>query len=193
MVDTKQIRALLRANFRIMGKVTIDENYKISVTGDVKLKKAGVISPEIQFLEVTGNFECRDNPRIQSLRGAPQIVGSWLICDNNPELTSLEGGPKSVGNWVWLVSNPQLATLDHFPEHIGGRVTVTYTKTLPLLRTLVAKQGVSFAEGHNRRYEMPPPAAVVEILNRYKGQGQSAAVACAAALAEAGFKANARW
>lgn len=193
MVDTKQIRALLRANFTIMGKVSIDENYQISVTGDVRLKKAGVIPPEIQFLEVTGNFECRDNPRIQSLKGAPRIVGGWLICEDNSQLESLEGGPKSVGQSAWLPNNPLLTTLDHLPEHIGGLVTVTYTKTLPLLRTLVAKQGVNFVEGYNRRYEIPPPPAVVMILNRYKGQGQSAVVACAAALAEAGFKANARW
>jgi hypothetical protein len=40
---------------------------------------------------------------------------------------------------------------------------------------------------------MNAPTPIVEILNKYVGQGKSGAIKCAAELIKAGFKDNARW
>lgn len=101
----------------------------------------------------------------------------------NSELTTLEGCPEWVGGYFVVSSNP-LKDLDHSPLHVGGYFGVSYREDLPLLRMLVAQDGVRLGRA---------PLQLIRIMNRYQGQGQQGALACAAELADAGYKANARW
>jgi hypothetical protein len=82
----------------------------------------------------------------------------------------------------------QLKDLTGAPEYVGAWFDTEYTPTMPLLRCLVAQQGVGVNGSH-----VPPE--VYTILNdpKYLGKGKAAAIACAVALTKAGFKANARW
>jgi len=214
MVDQNKIMALLKQHFTVAGDITIDDQGRITVKGSVWLNTTSVIPPEIKFLEVTEYFRCNNNPQLTSLVGSPDIVGNGFLCDKNPQLTSLEGGPLKVGGGFVCSGNPQLKSLkgapltvggnfycfksprlqslDHLPAEIPGRFVITWTKKLPLLRALVAKEGVGFlkAEFNPQKGEAVKVAAII---NRYRGQGQSAVIICAAELAAAGFKANARW
>ncbi len=188
MVDQKRIQSLLEKHFGYHGTVTIDDEGLITVEGDVTLKKRHVIPPEIKFLRVGGSFDCSNSP-ISSLLGCPQIVDHSFYCANTP-ITSLEHAPKNVGI-SFVCVNTSLTSLDGLPQFIPGLLGLTYRPQLPLLRALVAQKGVQFM--NKRKIQTGDAAKVAKILNRYRGQGQSGAIACAAELASAGFKANARW
>ena len=110
-----------------------------------------------------------------------RVSGSFYAGDSR--LTTLEGCPEWVGEYFAVSSNP-LKDLDHSPLHVGGYFAVSYREDLPLLRMLVAKDGVRLGRA---------PLQLIRIMNRYQGQGQQGALACAAELADAGFKGNARW
>jgi len=158
---------------------------------------------------VGGNFNCNNN-LLESLSGAPQKVWSFN-CGNN-QLESLEGAPSTVADSFHcrdnrlknLVGAPAvvpvefdciynpLRSLDGLPQEIGTKLFLTYKKTLPLLRCLVAEKGVGFflKSGNLQKGDAQ---AVALILNRYKAQGEAGAFQCGADLAAAGFKPNARW
>ena len=169
MVDQNKIMSLLEEHFQCKGTVKIDDQGQITVDGNVTLKPTSVIPAEIRFLEVTGQFVCSNNPQLRSLKGAPHSVGLGFYCVDNPQLESLDGLSQTIGASLWI----------------------TYTKTLPLLRALVPTGGVVFWEG--RSQSAGDAVKVAAIINQYRGQGQSAVIICAAELAAAGFKANARW
>jgi hypothetical protein len=171
MVDQKQIRTLLEKHFNWTGTVSIDEQGQISVAGYVEYetKTLSRWPPEIEFLHVGGNFYCNNNPQLQSLLGSPQSVGRNFDCSDNPMLTSLEG----------------------LPREIPGRLLLTYSPQLPLLRALVAKMGVGFWSGN--RLQTGDAEKVAEIINRYAGEGRRAMFKCKKELIEAGFSENARW
>ena len=214
MVNRKKIRALLKQHFTVAGVVTIDDQGQITVKGSVWLNTTSAIPPQIKFLEVTGYFSCCNNPQLTSLVGSPDSVGDGFLCDRNPQLTSLEGGPLNVGGDFSCSSNPQLKSLkgapliigndfycfksprlqslDHLPSEIPGRVFLTWTKKLPLLRALVAKEGIVFWKGEHRS-QTGEAATVAEIINRYKGQGRAGAFDCRQELKKAGFEGNAKW
>jgi len=83
-----------------------------------------------------------------------------------------------------------LKTLEHFPDEIGGMAAVTWRKNLPLLRTLVAKEGVKFYKDFEEQGEAYD---VAEIINEYAGQGRMAIFDAQKDLEDAGFPGNARW
>ena len=149
---------------------------------------------------VGGDFNC-DNNQLQSLEHCPKSVGANFSCMTNelsslehvPEkvrglfcmenkLVSLHGAPKKITGELRAWGN-QLESLEGMPTEVGI-LWIDYSPTLPLLRCLNAKkmwQGTRW------------PREVWDILQKYLGQGQSGAIACAAELAAARFKSNARW
>jgi hypothetical protein len=173
-----QLRTLEGAPHRVEGSFSCGNNSELtSLLGAPKI--------------ILKSFWCSHSPQLISLKGAPESVGLNFSCFGNPQLESLVGAPKSVGGSFQCNDNPKLKSLDHLPEEIGSKLLVTYTKTLPVLRALVAKQGISFIK--NNIEQEGDAEKVAEIVDRYKGQGQTGAIACAAELAKAGLKANARW
>ena len=114
MVDKKEIMALLKANFKTTGSITIDDKGLVSCTGMVTPKK-----------------------KLTRLPVAFDKVGGGFLCYNN-QLTTLEGAPTSVGGDFWCHNN-QLTTLEGMPT-IPGILYLSYSSTLPLLRCLLAKE-----------------------------------------------------
>lgn len=83
-----------------------------------------------------------------------------------------------------------LKDLSCLPEEIFDEVRLTYYKDLPLLRCLNARLIML----GNPKPEMQQRLLLARgIMGKYQGQGRPAAVACAAELAAAGLKENARW
>jgi hypothetical protein len=205
MVDVKKIEATFLKYFSHSGVVThIDaETGAIDVDGDVYLKKRVNRLP-VKFAHVTGSFVCSNSKLITlegaphsvrevfdcsvnlltSLEGAPEYVGRDFKCAYN-KLTNLKGAPEQVGVDFKCHSNP-LTSLEGAPSVILGWFWVTYSHTLPLLRTLVAAQRVELSHA---------PPQVEQILNdpEFKGKGKAGAIKCALVLIKAGFKENARW
>ena len=209
MVDVKQIEAKFRKYFNHSGVVThIDpETGLIDVDGYVTLKRMVTRLP-VSFGSITGSFTCSDS-KLTTLKGAPSHVGGVFDCSNNaltslvyaPEyvgrdficarnqLTNLKGAPEQVGVDFNCSRNP-LTSLEGASNVIPAWFVVSYSPDLPLLRTLVAKQGVwlDWVWGS-------APDEVKHILNdpEFKGKGKAGAIKCAIALMRAGYKANAKW
>jgi hypothetical protein len=178
----------------------------IDVDGYVTLKHKVSRLP-VSFGSITGSFICSDS-KLTTLKGAPSHVGGVFDCSNNaltslayaPEyvgrdfvcarnqLTNLKGAPEQVGVDFNCSRNP-LTSLEGAPNLIPAWFVVSYSPHLPLLRTLVAKQGVWLNWGFE------PHNEVRDILNddEFKGKGKVGAIKCAIALITAGYKENARW
>ena len=115
---------------------------------------------------VGGKFYCHDN-KLTSLQGAPSSVGGSFDCSYN-KLTSLQGAPSNVGD-SFICEDNQLTSLQGAPSSVDGKFTLDYSPNLPLLRTIVAKVGVSF---ENRIRYPTIVGRIEETLNQFKGQGK---------------------
>jgi len=132
-------------------------------------------------LTVGRSFQCNFN-QLNSLVGAPRNVPGDFDCSHN-QLTSLEGAPAAVGRLLSCLGNP-LTSLEGMPNSVGI-FEFTYSPTLPLLRSLVAKKINVFPKLET--------VAIQNILNKYAGQGRAGAIDCKRELVAAGFEGNARW
>ena len=174
MVDKAEILKTLKINFDINGDITIADDGRVSVTSGVELRGNHSHLP-VQFDIVGGNFDC-GYADLQSLKGSPTKVGGAFGCSNN-QLLSLEGGPDWVGHNFVCVGNP-LESLKGFPSYIGRIFFCNYDPSLPLLRTLVAKDGVYFQ--NKRKY--PFAKKIQDVLNQFAGQGKAGVLKCSHAL-----------
>ena len=178
--NTDEIKSLLKLNFRIKGKISI-VNGRVDVDGDCVLTSKCNTLP-VKFNKVSGGFRCNNN-QLTSLQGAPTSVGGSFYCAGN-KLTTLEGAPQSVSGDFYCAGN-KLTTLEGVPQSVSGDFYCEYDSSLPLLRLLFIKN-LKLIRINNA------PKDVVNYLNKYIGKGPGGALACAAELARAGFKGNAR-
>jgi hypothetical protein len=204
-----EIEELLKEYFHISGTPTINPDGTVDIEGDCELKLGKKVNQlPVKFGEVSGNFDCNDN-QLTSLVGAPQSVGGYFGCYNN-QLTSLEGAPQSVGGDFYcgdnqltsLVGAPQsvgggfschsnqLTSLEGVPQSVGGDFYCSWSPTLPLLRTVVAKKVVIY-KGNNQ-FEK-----INDILNSSikdnPGSYRKAAIDARRKLIDAGYGGNAKW
>jgi hypothetical protein len=129
---------------------------------------------------VDEDFWCSHN-KLKSLEGCPSAVYGSFFCGSN-ELTNLNNAPQTVTKNFSCHKN-KLASLEGLPPKLRI-VELDWWPTTPLLRTLVADE---------IRWWKYPPDEVVDILNKYKGQGRRGMFACKKELIEAGFEENAKW
>ena len=139
---------------------------------------------------IGGYFNVSGN-KIKSLAGFPEHVGGAIFLHDNL-LTSLKGLPETMSDDLEIHGN-DLTSLEGFPRSIAGWVTLDYTPTMPLLRTLGALHVnlvVTIEDGGKET-----KTKLQQILNdpRWIGQGRAGAIDCKRALVEAGFEGNARW
>jgi hypothetical protein len=116
MVIKKEVMALLKANFKTTGSITIDDKGLVSCTGMVTPKKKLKRLP-VAFDKVGGSFKCGNN-QLTTLEGGPISVGGDFWCYNN-QLTTLQVAPTSVGG-SFSCSDQQLTTLEGAPTSVGG-------------------------------------------------------------------------
>jgi hypothetical protein len=200
MVDKMGIVVKCGQYFQTSRPMQVDDSGKISTEGNVgaKGKKMGDELP-VQFDRVGGLFNCRDSGllslagspnyvgdyfncsgnRLHSLQGAPQVVVGDFVCKIN-FLTSLEGMPESVGADVDASFNRELESLKGLPNYFPGKLYLTYTLKLPLLRALCARDGVKFT---GTQAKLSHTAEQIQnILNQFAGQGRRGVLKCSHAL-----------
>ena len=195
MVDREQIHKIFNkwflANDSESVEVTI--NGVVNVASSVEAQIRGEDFPNgqlpVQFGRIDGDFSL-SYCELTSLKGMPTEITGLLNLTGN-KLTSLVGCTQKIGGNLRLRSNPQLKTLDGFPTELGGFVSLDWTPTLPLLRTLLAKDGVAL--WGNQITDQDNAQTVEKILNKYHGQGKRALFDCQKELEDAGFEGNARW
>ena len=95
-----------------------------------------------QWGKVKGSFECTNCTKLESLEGAPKVVGTWFdcsfcsslktlegcpkvvsrcfLCNNCSSLTSLKGGPEKVGAWFDCSNCKSLKSLEGAPKEVDG-------------------------------------------------------------------------
>ena len=165
-----------------------------TVRADFSCNNLGLRTLEGCPLVVTGNFACHTN-NLVSLRGCPRgigelnIGGGFFTCAFN-QLENFEHmDPNFRGYFVGIDQGiPQtLTSVSGLPPH--ARLTeITYQPHLPLL-SLLELDNVTIREPNNG----PTMHDITDILGEFRGQGQGAALECAARLASAGYKENAQW
>jgi hypothetical protein len=209
MVDTKQsVLNTLLAHFTVDGQPKVNDDLSVNAPEDVVLHNQFYSAFEklpVGFSHVGGGLMLSIN-KLKTLQGCPTAVGGSFECDNN-SLQSLEFGPSQVGEsyncshnqlknligapkivpMSFNCSNNPLETLEGFPEKIGKTVYITYTPSLPLLRTLVAREIIFWPSTTDNGLK------VLSILAKHVGQGRRGAFSCKKELIEAGFEENARW
>ena len=89
--------------------------YIVNVNDHVNLYGNNLISIDVKFNEIKGNFDCSVN-LLRSLKGSPKIVNGNFFCYVN-ELTNLKGGPEKVTGYFDCSEN-YLKTLEGAPKII---------------------------------------------------------------------------
>jgi hypothetical protein len=170
MVDQEQIKRLLDEYFVIKGKIEIDDE------GTVNVIDVPGVSPRVQvWLK-----KFLDDGAIPVVFG--KVEGDFLAAGRN--VKTLRGFPKFIKGSLRTEANLNLRQLyDCEIEEIGDTWFSSYRQSQGLLRMLVAKH----------IYLVDGPPKVESIMSRYAGQGRQGSLACAAELARAGYKGNARW
>jgi hypothetical protein len=203
MMDVKQIKQLVRENYKVDSQIAIDPQTGMisAVDGGVELKTKNTPSLLVQWKYVAGDFKC-SLQHLETLQGAPSTVGDSFLCYNN-QLTSLEGAPHTVGwnfscvnnNLTSLVGGPRivggnyrcynnrLTSLEGLPERVGNVFEIGFMPKLPILKVLLVKDVRSF-QFLNKDLNF--------IMNKYIRTGYNGMVPCARELIKAGFKGNAR-
>ena len=189
-------------------------------TGEVNVKAHSITLKvkkriPIKMGMILGRFSCHEC-ELETLENAPHTVTDTFSCYNN-HLTSLQGGPSAVGahsmggglyscsgNFLknfegapqdyfkgYFVAVNQLGTGLHSVSGLppdARLVDITYQKDLPMLKLLNQKQV-------NIRSVVTGELMtdITDIINKYASQGRKGSLACAAELARAGYKGNARW
>jgi hypothetical protein len=162
----------------------VDNENRIDIDGSIRFfpNRFAQDHLPLKFGKVTMTFDI-DECHLNTLEGCPYHVGGHFVARIN-RLKDLKGAPLHVGKDIYLWGNP-LASLEGFPNHVYTAI-MGYSSSLPLLRLLNATHVLWHMTA-------PAPEQLDFILEKYKGQGRKGSLACAAELARAGFKANARW
>jgi hypothetical protein len=188
MVNVEQITNLVKSKFLITGHIHVDDKTGVvNVQGSVAAREDSLDEIPVQFGQVTGDFNLRRQPRINSLVGSPRHVGRMYKIKSD-QLTTLNGAPEFVGYHCWI-SGQNLSDLAHLPIQGARSFTILWAPKLPLLRLLDAHE-VSWGNyvGYGAQTQ-----AVREIMNKYVGKGKSFILNCANELKQVGFVENARW
>lgn len=178
------------------GGWTIGEDLRITVVGDVGVKRGKVLPGPglpVVFLTVYGSFDLGNQHNLKNLEGCPRkvVVDFEVIA---PNLESLEGGPQEVGGYYRVRSN-SLTSLAGLPTNkppIQTRLSITpHVGLLSLLDyhgKILWGYPTEFGGTSNKRL-----VAAVRIISEWQGKGADRALECAAELANADCKENARW
>ena len=180
-MEITRIRNLLESDFAIQGKFNIQDDGTVDVDGNVSWHNKSEKKLPIQFGKVSGAFWCH-NTNLHTLKGSPISVGKGFYCGTN-KLKNLEGAPKYVGVRFNCQAN-KLTSLQGLPEQIEGKIIIYYDTKLPLLRLLVAKDGVNFSNGIEFDAQRGHAYAtkIQKVLNQFAGQGKRGVPSCMVAL-----------
>ena len=183
-----------------------EEDGLIHVTGNVRNKSIKTFQEfPVKFGKILGNFDCNlcgltslvgaptrvmmgsfcvNNNQLTSLIGSPEEVDLWFSFNGN-RVSNLEGGPKKVGSFS-CCDNP-LTSLQGLPE-ITGKLVITLSTDLPILRLVNVNFGIDFRGDLSRNLEIE---RIFENVYDIKPRRQ-AIIACQKALIDAGYEGNAR-
>ena len=102
------------------------KNLFINVKGDVDLSGKDLDNIPVQFIKVSGDFNCSTLNNLTSLKGVPIRVGRDFNCSYN-NITSLKYCPKKVGRHFDCSFN-KLTSLQGSPVLVNGNFICAFNK-----------------------------------------------------------------
>lgn len=191
MVDQQQVTAQFQTWFNAFQNYDFDPQGRLNVYGTVIAKHPhrDIHNNRLPFRfgRVEGDLNV-SYCGLSTFEGMPYYVKDTCWISHN-SATTLVGLPTHCKNLV-MEGLSELASFEGFPEQVE-LCRFTWYPQQPLLRLLQAER-IQLSITQMTPADNPA-RKVVDILKNYAGQGQKGALACAAELAAAGFKDNARW
>lgn len=171
------------------GKFTSMEGAPHTVTGSVDLLGCKQLASLQGFPSQTGGINI-DGAAINSsqLKYLPRHVPGRLYINRCLNIFDLHGLPTRIDRDLDLRLCP-ISSLDGF-EGCGGQLVVDYSPQMPLLKSLMAKDGVMLVNrgGYTAGMFIIDTREITEELNKFKGQGKVALLNAALALKKLGEK-----
>ena len=134
--DKKAIEDWINNNYKIVGDLTISDDFVVDCKGSVYVKNISTTSLTnglFRWGNVSITFSCNGCSKLTSLEGSPKKVGGGFYCNNCKNLKSLEGSPEVVdGSFYCNVCN-SLRTLEGAPKEVGWDFDLTNCDNLTSL------------------------------------------------------------
>jgi hypothetical protein len=159
------------------------KGFPIQVGGHVSIDRAAINSTQLQYL--------------------PRHIKGSLYINQCVNLFDLQGAPAQIDDTLDLRVCP-IRSLNGF-EGCGNKLVLDYDPNLPLLKSLLAQQGVYLLNrgGHTSGPFIIDTNDIMEVINKYAGKGKSAMLNAALDLKKLGkhmnpqmdnpFEHNAKW
>lgn len=123
-MDMRAVESWIKENFEIKGTLKISDDFVVDCNRDVTVKNRDITSLTngmFRWGRVDGVFDCSFCKNLESLKGAPEVVGERFNCSFCDELKNLEGSPKYVKGTAFNCSYCQnLTSLKGAPEEVDG-------------------------------------------------------------------------
>ena len=120
--DKKIVETWIKENYKIIGKLKINNDSTVDCEGSVVVGNTGIESLTnglFRWGKISKGFYCGYCNNLKSLDGAPEEVGQNFNCNDCNNLENLEGGPKRVGECFDCSDCENLKSLKGAPEKVG--------------------------------------------------------------------------
>ena len=160
LTTKEEIEQWLEDNVSIKGEYVINDDMTVDVKGDVGIKNMSIKKIEVEFNEVSGDFNCYECKSLTSLEGAPKTVGGNFSCGYCTSLTTLEGAPKTMDGYFSCYDCTSLKSLEGIPMKIEGIIDLDKTpfsklkKELNKHKELLPLYSVGFTKDNYKEPEM---------------------------------------
>jgi hypothetical protein len=149
--------------------------------------------PNFKILSVEQDFDIKKT-NLKTLENSPEKVKGVIRIINNTQLVSLKGLPLSETGILYIVGNPNLKSLEGIEKHPIFMLSLSYSSTLPLLRTLLITGNITFRKENGVPDQDTKP--ISDIINHHiktYSDINERIYMCREELKEKGYRGNARW
>ena len=121
--DKEIIKSWIEDNYKIGGRLKINNDYTVDCSGNVVVKNSNIESLTngmFHWGKIGEDFNCYRCKNLKSLEGAPKEVGGYFDCSYCENIRSLEGAPKYVRSNFYCSYCENLKSLEGAPKEVDG-------------------------------------------------------------------------
>ena len=145
--DKEIIKSWIEDNYKIGGRLKINNDYTVDCSGNVVVKNSNIESLTngmFHWGKIGEDFNCYRCKNLKSLEGAPKEVGGYFDCSYCENIRSLEGAPKYVRSNFYCSYCENLKSLEGAPTKVRGGFSCSGCKYLTTLNGAPEEVGGSF-------------------------------------------------
>ena len=135
--DKEIIESWIGDNYKIGGRLKINDDLTVDCSGDVMVKNKNITSLTnglFRWGKVDGCFGCSGCKNLTSLECSPKEVGSSFYCSRCENLKSLESAPEKVSGDFSCYDCDNLRSLEGAPKYVGAIFTCILCENLTSLK-----------------------------------------------------------